>query len=84
MEHEIRYYLKQIKAAMAEPACCDDPEPFKPSYMVTAIKLPTGAIELTVNTEHIAEKIDYILDTYDGDMCHKLDRNVVLQNIMVV
>jgi hypothetical protein len=87
MEHEIRYYLRQIKAAMAQPTddeIEDGCEPFKPSYLVTAVKLPTGAIELAVNTENIEAKIDYILETYDGDMCHKLDRDVVMQNIMVV
>ena len=61
MEHEIRYYLKQMKALMAEPEEGENRVPFKPSYFVTAVKLPTGAIELAVNTENISEKIDYIL-----------------------
>ena len=79
MEHEIRFYLKQIKNAMTEGE-----EPLKPSYIVTAIKLPTGAIELAVNTENIPEKIDYILDAYDGDMCLKTNREIVMLNIMIV
>lgn len=94
MEHEIRFYLKQIKAAMAEPTMealadaelNDEPAPkaFKPHYIVTAVKLPTGAIELAVNTENIADKIDYILEAYDEDMQLKTNPNVVMQNIMVV
>lgn len=84
MEHEIRYYLKQIKALMAEPEEGENREPFKPTYFVTAVKLPTGAIELAVNTENIPEKIDYILDAYDGDMCLKTNRDIVMQQLMIV
>lgn len=84
MEHEIRFYLKQIKEAMTEPAEGEERKPFKPTYLVTAVKLPTGAIELAVNTDNIPEKIDYILDAYDGDMCLKTNREIVMQNIMIV
>ena len=86
MEHEIRFYLKQIKAAMAEPTEGEEggKVPFKPHYIVTAVKLPTGAIELAVNTENIDAKIDYILDAYDGDMCLKTNRDIVMLNIMIV
>lgn len=83
-EHEIRYYLKQIKAVMAETEPSWAKVPFKPSYLVTAVKLPTGAIELAVNTENIAEKIDYILDAYDYAMRLKTNDNIVMQNIMIV
>lgn len=84
MEHEIRYYLKQMKALMAEPEEGENRMPFKPSYFVTAVQLPTGAIELAVNTENIAEKIDYILEAYDGDMCLKTNREVVMKQLMIV
>ena len=80
MEHELRYYLKQIKKALSD----DAEEVFVPHYMVTAVKLPTGAIELAVNTSNIEEKIDYILDAYDEDMRLKADREIVMQNIMIV
>ena len=87
MEHEIRYYLKQIKALMTEPTE-EDKEAgvtsvFKPQYMVTAVKLPTGAIELAVNTTNIEAKIDYILEAYDDDMCLKTNREICMQNIMI-
>lgn len=81
-EHELRYYLRQIRRAM-KPAE-EGVKPFVPSYIVTAVKLPTGAIELAVNTEHILEKIDYILNTYDGNMRHSHDPAVCMQNVMVV
>lgn len=87
MEHEIRYYLKQIKAAMAESTeeeTANGRKPFEPTHLVTAVKLPTGAIEIAINTENIEGKIDYILDAYDDDMCLKTNRDIVMKNIMVV
>lgn len=85
MEHELRYYLGEIKKAMTLP---EDNEqglkPFKPTYMVTAVKLPTGAIELATNTSNIIEKIDYILDVYDANMRLTTNTNIVMQNIMIV
>lgn len=95
MENEIRYYLKQIKGAMA-PISEDEQKfyeeneeatkrvPFEPAYIVTAVKLPTGAIELAVNTQNIESKIDYILEAYDQDMQLKTNNTIVMQNIMVV
>ena len=88
MENEIRYYLHEIKRMMEEP-CIKAPDseelkPFVPTYIVTAVKLPTGAIELATNTSNIAEKIDYILEAYDDDMHLKTNDAIVMQNIMVV
>ena len=83
MENEIRVYLKQIKKAMAEPTEVDG-KPFEPQYIVTAVKLPTGAIEIAVNDKEIASKIDYILDAYDSDMCLKTNREICMRNIMIV
>lgn len=94
MENEIRYYLGRIKEAMQEPTMEAKanaelnnepaPEAFKPRYIVTAVKLPTGTIELAVNTENIESKIDYILDAYDADMHLKTNQDIVMQNIMIV
>lgn len=81
MENEIRYYLGQIKKAMAEPT---DGNPFVPQYIVTAVKLPTGAVEIAINDKEIASKIDYILEAYDDDMRLKTNTSIVMQNIMIV
>lgn len=83
MENEIRFYLKQIKKVMAELTEVDE-KPFEPQYIVTAVKLPTGAIEIAVNDKEIASKIDYILDAYDDNMCLKTNTSIVMQNIMIV
>lgn len=87
-EHEIRFYLKQIKALMAEPTEEDIKAGvtarFVPQYMVTATQLPTGAIELAVNNSNIESKIDYILEAYDDEMHLKTNPDIVMQNIMIV
>jgi ABC-type molybdate transport system ATPase subunit len=75
MENELRYYLKLIKEKLSE---------FTPTYIVTAVKLPNGAIELAVNTSEIEAKIDYILEAYDEDMCLKTNTEISMQNLMVV
>lgn len=77
MENEIRYYLKAVK----EPIESGD---FVPQYIVTAVKLPTGAIEIAVNNTKIVEKIDYILSAYDDNMRLKTNTAIEMQNIMVV
>jgi hypothetical protein len=84
MENEIRYYLRQIKAAMAALAEDEQRKAFKPQYLVTAVKLPTGAIELAVNTQNIADKIDYILEAYDDDMQLKTNTSIKMKNILII
>lgn len=87
MENELRYYLNVIKASLEEPTEEEKEvglEAFKPTYLVTAAKLPTGSIELAINTDNIAEKIGYILEAYDEDMRLKTNPDIVMQNIMVV
>ena len=83
MENEMRYYLKQIKACM-EPENEGDADVFKPTYLVTAVKLPSGAVELAVNNTAIKEKIDYILEAYDEDMRLKTNPAIEMQQLMVV
>ena len=88
MENELRYYLGIIKQSMQEPTEEDREagitETFKPTYLVTAVKLPTGAIELAVNNANIAEKIDYILEAYDESMHLKTNAEIEMVQLMVV
>lgn len=79
MENEIRYYLGQIKKAMEA-----EENAFEPQYIITAVKLPTSAIEIAVNNKEIAKKIEYILEAYDDDMHLKTNQDIVMQNIMIV
>lgn len=79
MENEIRYYLGQIKKAMEAKE-----NAFEPQYIITAVKLPTGAIEIAVNNKEIAKKIEYILEAYDDDMHLKTNQDIIMQNLMIV
>ena len=81
--NELRYYLEAMKNLLAETPE-EDAEPFKPTYLITAVKLPTGAIELAINNTDIPAKIDYILDAYDEDMRLKRNPEIVMQQLMVV
>lgn len=88
--NELRYYLEVMKNAMTpqpeipEDELAENLEPFKPTYLVTAVKLPTGAIELAINNENILAKIDYILEAYDENMHLKSNPAIVMQQLMVV
>lgn len=57
---------------------------FKPTYLVTAVRLPTGAIELAVNNSNLSEKIDYLLEAYDEDMQLKNNSEIKIENILIV
>ena len=85
MENELRFYLGVVKAGLKDVETDGVVTPgFKPSYMVTAVKLPTGAIELATNTSNIEAKIDYILEAYDDDMKLKTNPEVEMLNLMIV
>ena len=77
MENEMRYYLKLVEDSIEQGEC-------KPKYIVTAVQLPTGAIELAVNTENILEKINYILEAYDEEMHLRTNNEIVMKQLMIV
>ncbi len=80
MKNEVRYYLGLVKDSMDTT----DTDAFVPVVIVTAVKLPTGAVEITTNTQDIGAKIDYILEAYDEHMRLKTNSEVVMQNLMIV
>lgn len=89
MENEVRFYLHVIKNAIAGT---EDPdrgipapaEKFKPTHIITVVELPTGAREVAINVDNIAEKVEYILDAYDDDMRLKTNENIKMLNMMIV
>ena len=54
------------------------------SHIVTAVRLPTGATEIAINTEDLVSKLSYILTAYDDDMCLKTNNAIQMVNAMVV
>lgn len=81
MDNEVRYYLKKLQEAIKS-----EEEPFVPQLMVTAVRLPTGFIEVAVNhnSVNIIEKIDYILKSYDQDMRLLTNTDIIMENVMIV
>ena len=57
---------------------------FSPTHLVTAVQLPTGAIELAINTSNIEEKLDYIVTAYDETMHLKTNPEICMLNLLVV
>lgn len=57
---------------------------YVPTHIVTVVQLPTKSKEIAINTEQIADKIDYILEAYDENMRLKTNQDVVMLNILVV
>ncbi|MDX5475909.1 MAG: hypothetical protein LPK00_10290 [Bacillaceae bacterium] len=52
--------------------------------IVTAAQLPTGAIETIANTEHISEKIGYLMSAYDENFKLKANQSVKIVGYMIV
>jgi hypothetical protein len=44
--------------------------------IVVAVRLPTGATELIINTEMVESKIEYYLKAYDDDMRLKSNQQI--------
>jgi aspartate carbamoyltransferase regulatory subunit len=57
---------------------------FKPDYLVMAIMLPNGAIEIITNTQRLEEKFQYYLKNYNDDMVMTKNEEIAILNWMVV
>jgi len=53
------------------------------SLLVTVVKLPTGAHEIITNTEKLHEKVNYLLNTYDDNMCLNANSEVSIEGLLV-
>jgi hypothetical protein len=54
------------------------------NYLVVAIKLPTGAIELITNTECLGNKIHYYMNAYDENFKLKTNESIEIVGFMMV
>lgn len=52
--------------------------------LITAVKLPTGAVEVITNTALIPTKIDYYNNAYDEEFKLKANPNVQIVGFMFV
>lgn len=55
-----------------------------PHYLVVAVQLPNGAIELITNTHSFDEKFKYYLETYDDQFRHKQLSTIQIISFMLV
>lgn len=52
--------------------------------LTTAVKLPSGAIEVITNTQEIDSKIEYLKNAYDNDFKLKNNPEVQIVGFMLV
>jgi hypothetical protein len=56
--------------------------PFDDCVLITVVQVPTGAKEVIVNHEYIAEKVDYYMKAYDEQFRLKTNSDVRIIGIM--
>jgi hypothetical protein len=61
-----------------------DCQTMKRTYLVVAVKLPTGAIELITNTDQLQTKVDYYRNAYDDNFCLKTNPVIQIVGFMLV
>lgn len=55
-----------------------------PRLLITVTRLPSGALEVQQNTEHLQDKIDYIIDKYDGSFRLKANSEVQIVDYILL
>lgn len=73
-----------VGAALKKNFLRDVKNTVAPTHLVVAVQLPTGAIEITTNSDRLREKIQYIAETYDGDFQMKHNYEVKIVGYMLV
>ena len=56
----------------------------KPTYLIMAVKLPTGAIEIITNTDQLKSKAEYYKNAYDENFCLKTNPVIQIVGFMLV
>ena len=56
----------------------------KIAYLIAAVKLPTGAIEIITNTEQIDSKVEYYRNAYDDNFCLKNNSAIQIVGYMLI
>lgn len=54
------------------------------NYLVVAVKLPSGSVELITNNNHLDTKAKYYVDHYDDDFRLKTNPEVRIVGYMLV
>lgn len=56
----------------------------KVEKMIVAVKLPTGAIEIIINTDDMQNKLNYYMSAYNDDMELNNNNDVKIVGVMFV
>lgn len=73
----LREYISEIKDMVYNDRA-------KISKIVTAVKLPTGAIEIAVNDQCLDQKLEYILIAYDDRMRLISNKEITMLDAIIV
>ena len=73
----IREYLSDIKNKVSDGNV-------HISKIVTAVKLPTGAIEIAINDQYLEQKLAYILSAYDDQMHLISNKDIAMIEVFIV
>lgn len=55
-----------------------------PRVITVSVELPSGAVEIITNTQHIEDKILYYMENYDGNFRLVHNPNVKIIGFMIV
>jgi len=53
-------------------------------YIVLAIQLPSGAVEISTNISELDAKVEYIDEIYDDELCLKSNQDVTIIDFMII
>ena len=56
----------------------------KPVLLVTVVKLPSGALETTINNSNIESKIEYIINAYDENLKLKTCNEIQIKDFIIL
>lgn len=51
--------------------------------VVTIVKLPSGALEVIVNTDNLNDKLNYIINAYDDDLKLKSNQDIAIVDYLI-
>lgn len=76
--------MKLLRAKLVETIEKFDKEMLLMNVLVIAVMLPTGAIEIITNYQHINSKIRYILDNYDEHLQLKANNDIKILDFIIL
>jgi hypothetical protein len=83
-ENQTNPQINPLRQRFLDQTMFFEAQTFIRTYLVIAVKLPTGAIELITNTDQLASKIEYYTKAYDDNFCLKNNPSIQIVGYMLV